>query len=199
MRATRRDKYTPLLVAVPCVAVVIWAVFSRPQRAVPFENNGTSTGEPADGLWLGADLAQRDPSIPNVWAPVRITRVWSRSPARAAGLEAGDIILRVGGTPIYAPSDLDALLATSNNPQAVDIAIRRDGRDSFVRVGLQRRPEFTLHIGMILLVLTAVFVVLFFTFALTERLSWAVGRRSACCSASHWGSMTSKGLSRRSG
>jgi serine protease Do len=64
---------------------------------------------------------------------VSIARVEGRA-ARAAGLRPGDIVLRVGTTPIGSASALDRELARVENGRTVMLLVRRGGATQFLAV-----------------------------------------------------------------
>jgi S1-C subfamily serine protease len=63
------------------------------------------------------------------------------SPAAAAGLRPGDVIVRVGETPIEDRADLEYALSTQYKPgDTVAVTVMRDGREQTVQVRLGDRP-----------------------------------------------------------
>jgi Na+/H+ antiporter NhaD/arsenite permease-like protein len=89
--------------------------------------------------------------------------VWSHSPARAAGLLAGDVVHEVNGRPVSTPADVDALLSARGTPKRIDLAVTSDGRMSSIQIVLTEKPDFALNIEVVLLLLGAVFALLYFT------------------------------------
>jgi S1-C subfamily serine protease len=71
---------------------------------------------------------------------VLVMTVGPKSPAAAAGLQPGDIILSVGGTPTPTPSDLYAALRQRKPGEKVDVRVLRDGAERTVSVTLGDRP-----------------------------------------------------------
>jgi hypothetical protein len=65
---------------------------------------------------------------------VEVTDVLARSPARDAGLEAGDEILRYDGKRVFRPNELRLATATGEPNEVVSIEVRRDGRPLTLRV-----------------------------------------------------------------
>ena len=63
------------------------------------------------------------------------------SPAEAAGLKAGDIVLEIQGTAVDSEHPLDALLTSYAPGQQVQLTILRDGKQVDVSVTLGTRPE----------------------------------------------------------
>ena len=120
-------------------------------------------GKPDRTWWLGADLAAAGPATSPGITGVRVKRVWSHSPARAAGLVAGDVILRARGVPVSTPADLDAALSTPGSSRRTDLVVLRAQRATAVSVMLREPPNFGLSIGVVLLILAAVFTLLYVT------------------------------------
>mgnify|MGYP006285777333 CR=1 FL=1 len=87
--------------------------------------------------WLGV----RTENLPGRPGPgVRVRGVFADSPAERAGLRRGDILLRLGETPLV---DVDALLertATGRPGARLDLEYRRAGESRRVQVTLGQRP-----------------------------------------------------------
>lgn len=84
--------------------------------------------------WLGATV---EPSEPNAFGrsnQVRVTQVASGSPAAAAGLRPGAIIVSVGGRRVTNPLDWEARMLDMRVGEGVDIAVREGGAERTVRV-----------------------------------------------------------------
>jgi S1-C subfamily serine protease len=94
------------------------------------EGNGRD-GQRKVSLGVVPDFAFAGPGV-------RLEGVVPGSPAEAAGLRAGDVLLAVGGTPVAGLKALSALLK-SLEPGAVQLRYRRDGRD--VTVAAQLTPR----------------------------------------------------------
>jgi YidC/Oxa1 family membrane protein insertase len=73
-------------------------------------------------------------------AGCRIGIVGRATPADAAGLRAGDVIVRLGGTPTPDPRSLQAVLAATRPGQRLPVEVSRDGRTLTQEVVLDRRP-----------------------------------------------------------
>ena len=87
------------------------------------------------GAYLGAvpDFAERkDPGV-------LLSGVRPRSPAEAAGLAAGDVLLRVGSTPLASLKDLAAALRSHRPGEEVEVEWDRGGRRTVGKVRLGER------------------------------------------------------------
>ncbi len=156
MSDARHYKYTPILVMGTLLIAAIGAMFSGTHRSV-------LAGEQDQMWWLGADLGPGGPSTSAGITGVRVKRVWSHSPALRAGLGTGDVIVGMNGTPVSTPADVEAVLSARGSPKRMDLVILRNEQTSSVSVILQETPNFALNIGVILVVLAAVFALLYFT------------------------------------
>ena len=158
----RHYGHAPIPVIGVLAAVAICAMFSGTRRSAP-------AGERNKTWWLGAEVAPGPSTSPAPLGPskgatgVRVKRVWNHSPARAAGLATGDVILRMNGTPVSTPADVDSVLSAPGSPKRMDLIILRDERTSSVSAVLQEKPNFALNIGVTLLILAAVYALLYFT------------------------------------
>ena len=92
--------------------------------------------------WLGVHTEDADPQPTAARVPgLRVTGVFAGGPADRAGLERGDILLRVAGTDL---PDVETLLqVTTETPPGtkVDIVLRRDGERRHVEAELEQRPS----------------------------------------------------------
>jgi serine protease Do len=70
-----------------------------------------------------------------------VTQPQDDSPALAAGIEAGDAILSVNGTPIADARQLARVIAAYPPDTKVDLAVWRDGKEQVVQVTLGTLPE----------------------------------------------------------
>jgi glutaredoxin 3 len=77
--------------------------------------------------------AQQDLSLP---AGAYVGRVRDGSPAAAAGLRPGDVIVELAGQPIQGDEDVHRVLARYQRGQSADLGIWREGRTIRTRVNL---------------------------------------------------------------
>ncbi len=150
-----RYRYIPMLVIGALAVAGIAAMFSGTQQSV------SARGQ-SKRWWLGADLAPGAPSVSPGMTGVLIKRVWGHSPARAAGLASGDVILRMNGMPVSTPAEVEAGLSTPGSPR-MDLVIVRNKRILSVPVLLRESPDFARNVGVILVLLATVFALLYFT------------------------------------
>lgn len=83
--------------------------------------------------WLGVEAGDGG-------GGAEVREVREGSPARRAGLAAGDVITAVGATPVTSMASLRLALRWHDPGDAVVVALRRAGEARFVRVHLAERP-----------------------------------------------------------
>lgn len=74
---------------------------------------------------------------------VRVDRVVGRSPAAVAGIEAGDVVLSVTGTPVSTPAQLTRVVEEHAVGEVVDITVQRVGQELQISTTLKARPNPT--------------------------------------------------------
>jgi putative serine protease PepD len=67
----------------------------------------------------------------------------SGGPARAAGLRAGDVIVRIDGRSVDEPDDVSDAVAARRPGDEVEVEVIRDGEPRTITVELGRRPQRT--------------------------------------------------------
>ncbi|WOD37782.1 HhoA/HhoB/HtrA family serine endopeptidase [Nodosilinea sp. E11] len=72
---------------------------------------------------------------------VLIVGVMPNSPARAAGLEVGDVIRAIEGVPVDSPPDVQAQVEASAIGDTLTLEIHRDGRDQTIAVKPAAMPS----------------------------------------------------------
>jgi S1-C subfamily serine protease len=70
---------------------------------------------------------------------VRVQEVLPGSPAEAAGIRPGDVILSLDGTPITGLRAYSDLLKARKPGDAVEVVVRKDGEKTRLRVVLAAR------------------------------------------------------------
>jgi serine protease Do len=83
--------------------------------------------------WLGARVAALTPAIADslgfsTTQGVLVTAVPPQTPAAHGGMQAGDVILRLGDQPITDPRDLHRLISTTPPGETLHLAMLRNGR-----------------------------------------------------------------------
>ncbi|HTF56777.1 MAG TPA: PDZ domain-containing protein [Planctomycetota bacterium] len=61
------------------------------------------------------------------------------SPAAKAGLRAGDVVVKLGDTPIWKESDLETFMKTSKAGQEIEVTYTRNGEEKKIKVTLAER------------------------------------------------------------
>jgi len=87
--------------------------------------------------WLGVELKTRDPKQ----AGVVIEAILPTSPAYAAGLAVGDVILSVDGEAVSRPPDVVRIVTSHRPGERVALVIDRQGQSRILAVGLAARPD----------------------------------------------------------
>lgn len=89
----------------------------------------------------GTDLAATEASVPGIagMGGVRVVDVQAAGPAAAAGIVAGDVVVRIGERRVAGMSDLVAVLRGYDPGDVVDVELRRAGELLTVTVTLGER------------------------------------------------------------
>jgi serine protease Do len=98
--------------------------------------------------WLGVAVQGITPTIaksfgldPDQPTGALVASVTPNSPAAKAGVKQGDVIAAAGGRPIKTVHDLPRLVAATPPGQKLDLAIRRDGKETTLAVGIGTMAE----------------------------------------------------------
>ena len=96
--------------------------------------------------WLGIQLQEVTTEIAAALSlkddgGVLVAEVLDGTPAQEAGLESGDVILRLGGDVVRDPNDLSRRVASLPPGEKVRLRVLRDGRERNLTVTLGRRDE----------------------------------------------------------
>ena len=94
----------------------------------------TSAAAIGSRAWLGINVAT------SAQGGVMVVDVFPGSPAQAAGMEPGDVITRMNGKPVFAPSDVTSVIATMHPGQSVKIQYQGSGVSYSSSVPLATRP-----------------------------------------------------------
>jgi C-terminal processing protease CtpA/Prc len=131
---TRLQIVALLAALLPACATATLPVIPEPlPEALPW-----STSAPA-GAYLGLNVEENDSgSLDNLYFQpgVRVFGVLPGSPAAAAGVQPGDVLLTMDGHEVNDPAALDALLAESAGGQSARLQVQRADTVSEVLVGL---------------------------------------------------------------
>ncbi len=84
--------------------------------------------------WVGLDVEPADTDLWGRSHEVRIGGVAPESPARRAGIEAGQILVRAGGRTVHTPLDWEAALLDAEVGQPLELAVRSGSRQRTVTV-----------------------------------------------------------------
>jgi serine protease Do len=115
---------------------------SQPQlRVQPFQ---LAPGTPRLGVTVIAVEGQLAEHY-GVPGGVLVTSVDADSVAARAGLRAGDVITRAGTRDVRGPSDLSAAVSAAESATALELRVRRDGKDVTIQATLPQpaRPAST--------------------------------------------------------
>jgi serine protease Do len=91
--------------------------------------------------WVGVEVVAHEPNRWGRSRQVRVQRVAPGSPAATSGLQAGMIVVSVGGRPVASPLDWEARLLDVRVGEGVDIVVRQEGRTRTLRVAAQDLPS----------------------------------------------------------
>lgn len=96
--------------------------------------------------WLGAKLQEVTPAIADslglkIPAGALVASVTPGSPAAAAGLKPGDLIVSIDGAAVEDPDSFDYRFATKPLGGTAQLGIRRQGREAVVPVALRPIPN----------------------------------------------------------
>ncbi len=118
---TRRHAYFVALTA--ALMVIFLAATVAPQELAPKPH------------YLGAEP---DPSASSI-SGVRLSRINPDSPAEKAGLQVGDIIVKLGTVAIKDPEDLIVALKSTTPGQPAELIYLREGKECRTQVSLEGR------------------------------------------------------------
>ena len=119
--------------------------FAIPANMVKTVANAGENGGKLVLPWLGARLQEVTPDIANslnIDPPhgAMITEVAAKSPADAAGLKSGDVILGIDGVEVDQPQGLNYRIATKPIGSTIKLAYMRGGRSAEASLKLEAPP-----------------------------------------------------------
>jgi len=96
--------------------------------------------------WLGVRIQELTPELAEAFGVQRtngalVTDVMAETPAAAAGIERGDIILRFGGKEVRGVRDLQLKVASTPTGSAAEVVVLRDGKELTLSVTVTDRDE----------------------------------------------------------
>jgi hypothetical protein len=115
----------PLTVSLPAAA-------AAPAAGPPAAGGATPRSERRAALGTVPDFSYEGPGV-------RVQEVLPGSPAEAAGIRPGDVILSLDGTPITGLRAYSDLLKARKPGDAVEVVVRKDGEKTRLRVVLAAR------------------------------------------------------------
>lgn len=93
--------------------------------------------------WIGADVEAADPNRWGRSSTVRVASVAPGSPAEAAGLRAGDIVVRLGRRAVRTPLDWEAALLDMRPGTGAALVVHRGGQERTFDVRPGDLPSLT--------------------------------------------------------
>jgi len=105
-----------------------------------FRQSAQDIRQGLDSLWQDLDSSAYDRFLYATGRPnrVQISNVIDSSPGQSIGLQAGDIVLNYGGSPIYSGQDLQSATTSGVPDETVIMQIIRD--DALIELSIPRGP-----------------------------------------------------------
>jgi membrane-associated protease RseP (regulator of RpoE activity) len=131
------------LIVLPVVAISLFAslAYTKPQPDREQHALDAVLAGPG-GYRLGVVLSEISPHLRDdlkIDSGVMIEEVMPDSPAKKAGIQDGDIILKIDGKPVESASDIRQALRSMDSAKAVQLDILRDGKPVNVSVTPEKR------------------------------------------------------------
>jgi len=109
-------------------------------------HHGVRVHADKDHAWLGVRLQRVDGGLAEALdldtdSGVLVSQVIEDSPAEKAGLESGDIVLRVGNDKTGTPGELQSMIGQKSPGDEVDLHVLRDGKEKSFTVKLAEIPD----------------------------------------------------------
>lgn len=97
-------------------------------------------------FWTGMKLTSLSEDVKRYYRlktddGVLVSQVLADSPAEAAGIEPGDVIIAVDGTRILRDEDLSIAILDGEVNQTLKITVLRDGKERSITMQLKKRPR----------------------------------------------------------
>jgi serine protease Do len=95
--------------------------------------------------WLGVGIQRLTPELAksfgvNVDDGVLVSQVMPKSPAEAAGLKTGDLILSIDGKPVKEPRQLQTLIAEADIGKSLEFSILREKEKRTLKIQIGEMP-----------------------------------------------------------
>lgn len=135
----------PMLAAAAALLAALMAASPLPWRASIADDGGASGDELRRRGFVGAGVApeEGDPGV-------RVVQVLPGSPAEAAGLIEGDLIVGVDDEPVTDPSSFVSLVGARGAGEEVTLRFIREGEGRSERVTFAERPRETSEAGEVI-------------------------------------------------
>lgn len=119
--------------------------FAIPSNLVRLHVDAVREGRTVERPWLGARLQSMDRDMAEALGVTRISgavvmRVYENGPAEAAGLEPGDVVIKVDGFQVADARGVNYRLTTRGIGNTSQMVVLRDGREQELKVRLQAPP-----------------------------------------------------------
>lgn len=95
-------------------------------------------GEPRHG-WVGIGVTQDQSTLAAV-SPVSVSTLYENTPAAACGIQPGDRVISVQGTPIRQPSDVLDIAFFSKAGEKIPVVVERGGETKTFEIEVIERP-----------------------------------------------------------
>jgi C-terminal processing protease CtpA/Prc len=130
----RANRWLEVLMAPPLALLLATACMAGPpEKEIRLETFYLGEGDDADFLWVEAGSSaflgvQVEEETEHEQGGARVTNVIDESPAEAAGIQEGDIIVSFGGDTVRGPVSLTTKIHAREPGDTVAIVVFRDGK-----------------------------------------------------------------------
>jgi serine protease Do len=108
-----------------------------PMPPVPFNGVNPFPTIPGDTPVVGFEGEALNPQLAEYFGVkegVLVRFVSAKTPAEHAGLKAGDVVIKVNGTPVTSPREISGLVRASRNKKAIAFTVVRDKKEISLNV-----------------------------------------------------------------
>jgi serine protease Do len=118
-----------------------------PMPQVPFGGAAPFPSLPGNAPMVGFEGEALNPQLAQFFGVkegVLVRSVNPKTPAERAGLKAGDVVVKVNGTPVTTPREITGLVRASRNRKSISFTVVRDKKEISlnVEISLLGSPEF---------------------------------------------------------